>query len=110
MIQTGTPLYLQDVHSNLLHGLFEAIAPAGMLLEPQAFAKAGQSESMYPVQVKFQIVLEAPRLEDGDPEVCKFDLVIKKFEVYCPATYNFSWKTVWSENRTNRSCYNQKIV
>lgn len=69
-IQPGTPLFLQDVTTNLLHGLFEAASPAVLNMEPKAFTRGGVlQESMYPVQVKFQFVLQAPVLPEHDPEV-----------------------------------------
>lgn len=68
-IRPGTPLYLQDVNSGVMHGLFEAVSPAVFMMEPQAFTGGFLPESRYPVQVRFQVVLEAPMINELDPEV-----------------------------------------
>jgi hypothetical protein len=76
----GTPIFLQDVQSNLIHGLFEAMTPAVHLLDPQAFTMGYLPESMYPVQLKFQVVLQCPVIQDGDPEVRDNNLFSSIFE------------------------------
>jgi cleavage and polyadenylation specificity factor subunit 4 len=69
-IRPGTPLFLQDVTTNLLHGLFQAASPAALNIDAQAFTRNGTlRESMYPVQVRFELVLKAPALQELDPEV-----------------------------------------
>lgn len=77
-IQPGTPLFLQDVTTKMLHGLFEATSPANLNIERQAFTHGGKlNESMYPVQVRFQQILQAPMIPEIDPEVLIIALIAK---------------------------------
>jgi cleavage and polyadenylation specificity factor subunit 4 len=67
-IVPGTSVFLFNVTDRLLFGIFEALTPAGMNLEPTAFSKnPNAKESPFPVQIRVRVGLECPPLEDTDP-------------------------------------------
>lgn len=64
----GSTIFLFNVTDRLLFGIFEALTPAIMNLEPTAFSKnPNAKESPFPVQVRVRVGLECPPLEDNDP-------------------------------------------
>lgn len=67
-IQPGATVFLFNVTDRLLFGIFEALTPAIMNMEPIAFSKNPKAtQSPFPVQVRVRISLECPPLEDSDP-------------------------------------------
>eukprot|EP00934_Nitzschia_sp_Nitz4_P005765 Nitzschia sp. Nitz4//scaffold230_size58257//14545//16477//NITZ4_006476-RA/size58257-augustus-gene-0.2-mRNA-1//1//CDS//3329543235//5755//frame0 len=67
-IVPGSTIFLFNVTDRLLFGIFEALTPATMNLEPTAFSKnPNAKESPFPVQVRIRVGLECPPLEDTDP-------------------------------------------
>lgn len=67
-IVPGSTLFLFNVTDRLLFGIFEALTPAVMNLEPTAFSKnPNAKESPFPVQIRVRVGLECPPLEDTDP-------------------------------------------
>lgn len=68
IIEPGATIFLFNVTDRLLFGIFEALTPATMNLEPTAFSKNPQATSSpFPVQIRVRISLECPPLEDTDP-------------------------------------------
>lgn len=66
-IQPGATIFLFNVTDRLLFGIFEALTPALMNIEPTAFSKNPKATSSpFPVQVRVRISLECPPLEDTD--------------------------------------------
>jgi cleavage and polyadenylation specificity factor subunit 4 len=64
----GSTIFLFNVTDRLLFGIFEALTPATMNLEPTAFSKnPNAKESPFPVQIRVRVGLECPPLEDTDP-------------------------------------------
>ena len=64
----GSTVFLFNVTDRLLFGIFEALTPATMNLEPTAFSKnPNAKESPFPVQIRVRVGLECPPLEDTDP-------------------------------------------
>eukprot|EP00602_Paraphysomonas_sp_CaronLab_P001533 CAMPEP_0185030436 /NCGR_PEP_ID=MMETSP1103-20130426/17406_1 /TAXON_ID=36769 /ORGANISM="Paraphysomonas bandaiensis, Strain Caron Lab Isolate" /LENGTH=646 /DNA_ID=CAMNT_0027565573 /DNA_START=216 /DNA_END=2154 /DNA_ORIENTATION=+ len=71
-IRQGTPLFLQDLGSGMLYGLFEAVSPPLDNAEPSAWAGRDRGAmTPLPVQVRFRIVLRAPPLQPMDPEAAQ---------------------------------------
>lgn len=67
-IVPGSTVFLFNVTDRLLFGIFEAVTPAAMNLEPTAFSKNPKAkESPFPVQIRVRVGLECPPLEDTDP-------------------------------------------
>lgn len=67
-IQPGSPIFLFNVTDRLLFGIFEALTPATMNIEPRAFSKKTKATSSpFPVQIRVRVSLECPPLEDTDP-------------------------------------------
>jgi cleavage and polyadenylation specificity factor subunit 4 len=67
-IRPGCSIFLFNVTDRLLFGIFEALTPASMNLEPKAFSKnPNATSSPFPVQVRIRVSLECPPLEDTDP-------------------------------------------
>jgi cleavage and polyadenylation specificity factor subunit 4 len=68
VIEAGTTIFLFNVTDRLLFGIFEALTPATMNIEPAAFSKNPKATSSpFPVQIRVRISLECPPLEDTDP-------------------------------------------
>lgn len=69
-IQPGSSIFLFNVTDRLLFGIFEALTPATMNIEPRAFSKNPKATSSpFPVQIRVRVSLECPPLEDTDPLV-----------------------------------------
>ena len=67
-IAPGSTIFLFNVTDRLLFGIFEALSPAVMNIEPAAFSKNPKATSSpFPVQIRVRISLECPPLEDTDP-------------------------------------------
>jgi len=67
-IQPGSSIFLFNVTDRLLFGIFEALTPATMNIEPRAFSKNPKATtSPFPVQIRIRVSLECPPLEDTDP-------------------------------------------
>lgn len=70
-IKPGASIFLFNVTDRLLFGIFEALTPAIMNIEPTAFSKNPKAASSpFPVQIRVRISLECPPLEDTDPIFC----------------------------------------
>lgn len=68
LVVPGTTIFVFNVTDRLLFGIFEAMTPAVMNLEPRAFSKDPKATSSpFPVQVRVRVSLECPPLEDNDP-------------------------------------------
>ena len=53
-----------------MYGLFAAMTPAGENIVPGAFFRyPGRTDSPFPVQVRFNIVLECPPVHDSDKDL-----------------------------------------
>ena len=53
-----------------MYGLFAAMTPAGENIVPGAFVRQpGRTDSPFPVQVRFNIVLECPPIHDSDKDL-----------------------------------------
>lgn len=64
-IQPGASIFLFNVTDHLLFGIFEALTPATMNIEPRAFSKSPNSTSSpFPVQIRIRVSLECPPVED----------------------------------------------
>ncbi len=69
-IKPGSAIFLFNVTDRLLFGIFEALTPATMNIEPRAFSKNPKATtSPFPVQIRVRVSLECPPLEDSDPIV-----------------------------------------
>jgi cleavage and polyadenylation specificity factor subunit 4 len=67
-IQRGSSIYLFNVNDGLLFGIFEAMTPASMNIEPRAFSKNPKATSSpFPVQIRVRVSLECPPLDNNDP-------------------------------------------
>lgn len=67
-IRPGSSIFLFNVTDRLLFGIFEAITPAIMNIEPRAFSKNPKATtSPFPVQIRVRVSLECPPVEDTDP-------------------------------------------
>ncbi len=67
-IQRGSSIFLFNVTDGLLFGIFEALTPATMNIEPRAFSKNPKATSSpFPVQIRVRVSLECPPLDDNDP-------------------------------------------
>jgi cleavage and polyadenylation specificity factor subunit 4 len=67
-IQPGSSIYLYNVTDGLLFGIFEALTPAVMNIEPRAFSKNPKATSSpFPVQIRVRVSLECPPLDNNDP-------------------------------------------
>jgi cleavage and polyadenylation specificity factor subunit 4 len=61
-IVPGSTIFLFNVTDRLLFGIFEALTPAIMNIEPTAFSKNPKATtSPFPVQVRVRVALECPR-------------------------------------------------
>ena len=70
-IKPGASIFLFNVTDRLLFGIFEALTPAVMNIEPTAFSKNPKATSSpFPVQIRVKVSLECPPLEDTDPIFC----------------------------------------
>lgn len=69
-IQPGSSIFLYHVSERLIFGIFEALTPAQMNIEPKAFSKNPKAQtSPFPVQIRVRISLECPPVHDDDPVV-----------------------------------------
>ena len=67
-IRPGSSIFLFNVTDRLLFGIFEALTPASLNIEPRAFSKnPNATSSPFPVQIRVRVSLECPPLEDNDP-------------------------------------------
>jgi len=67
-IVPGSSVFIFNVTDRLLFGIFEALTPARVNIEPTAFSKNPKATSSpFPVQVRIRVGLECPPLEDTDP-------------------------------------------
>jgi cleavage and polyadenylation specificity factor subunit 4 len=67
-IVPGSTIFLFNVTDRLLFGVFEALTPAVMNIEPSSFSKNPKATSSpFPVQIRVRVSLECPPLEDNDP-------------------------------------------
>lgn len=67
LIVPGTTIFLFNVTDRLLFGIFEALTPALMNIEPTAFSRNPKATtSPFPVQIRVRVGLECPPLEDAD--------------------------------------------
>ncbi|KAL7576038.1 hypothetical protein ACA910_000825 [Epithemia clementina (nom. ined.)] len=67
-IVPGTTIFLFNVTDRLLFGIFEALTPTRLNIEPAAFSKnPNATSSPFPVQIRVRVSLECPPLEDTDP-------------------------------------------
>jgi cleavage and polyadenylation specificity factor subunit 4 len=67
IIKPGCSIFLFNVTDRLLFGIFEALTPAIMNIEPTAFSKNPRATSSpFPVQIRVRVSLECPPLEDTD--------------------------------------------
>lgn len=67
-IRPGSSIFLFNVTDNLLFGIFEALTPAIMNIDPRAFSKnLKATSSPFPVQIRIRVSLECPPLDDADP-------------------------------------------
>lgn len=67
-IVPGSSVFLFNVTDRLLFGIFEALTPAAVNIEPTAFSKNPKATSSpFPIQVRVRVSLECPPLEDNDP-------------------------------------------
>jgi cleavage and polyadenylation specificity factor subunit 4 len=68
VIKPGCSIFLFNVTDRLLFGIFEALTPAIMNIEPTAFSKNPRATSSpFPVQIRVRVSLECPPVEDTDP-------------------------------------------
>ena len=68
VIKPGCSIFLFNVTDRLLFGIFEALTPAIMNIEPTAFSKNPRATSSpFPVQIRVRVSLECPPCEDTDP-------------------------------------------
>ena len=58
-VRPGTPLFVQDSESGVMHGLFEASGPPS----------TNGPDSKLPVVIPFRVVLGAPVVAMNDPQV-----------------------------------------
>eukprot|EP00979_Chaetoceros_neogracilis_P000673 scaffold162_cov267-Chaetoceros_neogracile.AAC.23 len=69
-IKPGSSIFLYNVTDRLIFGIFEAVTPATLNIEPRAFSKNPKATSSpFPVQIRVRVSLECPPLEDTDPLV-----------------------------------------
>ncbi|XP_065871744.1 uncharacterized protein [Euphorbia lathyris] len=54
-IKPGLPLFLFNYSDRKLHGIFEAVCPGRLNINPHAWTEDGSDSSHYPAQVKFRI-------------------------------------------------------
>eukprot|EP00970_Alexandrium_tamarense_P000851 scaffold97_cov193-Alexandrium_tamarense.AAC.20 len=67
-IRPGSSIFLYNVSERLIFGIFEALTPAIMNMEPKAFSKNPKAQtSPFPVQIRVRISLECPPVHDDDP-------------------------------------------
>jgi len=65
VIQPGSTIFLYNVTDHLLFGIFEAVTPAIMNIEPRAFSKNPKATSSpFPVQIRIRVSLECPPVQD----------------------------------------------
>ena len=63
----NTALFLFDMTYRFLHGVYEAVEPAGIDLDPNYLKKGGSGGgggSPFPVQVRFEKVMDLPPLDE----------------------------------------------
>ncbi|RLN95472.1 hypothetical protein BBJ28_00007262 [Nothophytophthora sp. Chile5] len=65
----GTPLFLLNISDSHVLGIFEAMSPAIVNLMPGAFCHGPQMPSPFPVQARFNVMLNAPALPASDPQI-----------------------------------------
>ena len=66
-IEKGSSIFLFNVTDRLLFGIFEALTPARMNIEPTAFSRNPKATSSpFPVQIRVKVALECPPLEDTE--------------------------------------------
>jgi cleavage and polyadenylation specificity factor subunit 4 len=63
-IHPGTTLLLFHMHARKLLGIFQATSNQPKLLEPNAWVSDENSTSPYPVQIRFEIVVEVPVMSE----------------------------------------------
>ncbi|GMF48521.1 unnamed protein product [Phytophthora fragariaefolia] len=68
-VTPGTPLFLLNLSDQHILGVFEAVSPAVMNMMPGAFCHGPNMPSPFPVQARFNVVLNAPALPSSDPQV-----------------------------------------
>ena len=67
-IGPGSPIFLFNVTERLLFGVFEALTPATINIDPAAFSKNPKAQSSpFPVQIRVQVSLECPPVQESDP-------------------------------------------
>ncbi|KDO27832.1 hypothetical protein SPRG_07105 [Saprolegnia parasitica CBS 223.65] len=59
-VRPGAPLFLLNMSDRHVLGMFEAVTPIVPNMVPNAFAHSPNVPSPFPIQVRFQIVLNAP--------------------------------------------------
>ncbi|OQS06800.1 hypothetical protein THRCLA_01167 [Thraustotheca clavata] len=59
-VRPGAPLFLLNMSDRHVLGMFEAISPIVPNMIPNAFAHGPNVPSPFPIQVRFQVVLNAP--------------------------------------------------
>ncbi|KAE9028406.1 hypothetical protein PR003_g10626 [Phytophthora rubi] len=68
-VTPGTPLFLLNLSDQHILGVFEAVSPAIVNMMPGAFCHGPNMPSPFPVQARFNVVLQAPALPASDPQV-----------------------------------------
>ncbi|KAG6620753.1 Cleavage and polyadenylation specificity factor subunit 4 [Phytophthora cinnamomi] len=68
-VSPGTPLFLLNLSDQHILGVFEAVSPVIMNMMPGAFCHGPNMPSPFPVQARFNVVLNAPALPASDPQV-----------------------------------------
>lgn len=70
-IGPGSAIFLFNVKERLLFGVFEAVTPATMNIDPNAFSKRRSRHhkgiTPFPVQIRVQVSLECPPVQETDP-------------------------------------------
>lgn len=66
-VRPGSAVFLHNVDDRLLFGVFEALTPVSLNLEPTFLSKNPKATSSpLPVQIRFRVALECPPLEEQD--------------------------------------------
>lgn len=85
--QPNVPLFIFDSQQQVLLGIFSAVSPVAFNMDPAAFTMwmgmGPSGGSPLPVQLRFRVVMEAPRIPAGDPEVLQFILYAIFLFVIC---------------------------
>eukprot|EP00978_Attheya_sp_CCMP212_P009420 scaffold22306_cov55-Attheya_sp.AAC.2 len=67
-IAPGSTIFLFNVTDRLMFGIFEALTPCTMNIDPTAFSKNPKATSSpFPLQIRVRVSLECPPVEDTDP-------------------------------------------